>query len=1342
MKKIIFLPAILLVNGCFDSESYTTTPLNSAPIIETITPITVLVDSTITNTINASDLDGDPLTYTLVNQPSWASLSGNQLTLTPNRSNAGQHQFQITVSDGSLTATSPISVQVALPMTPIDPDAVNHAPVIEPIASITAVAERSLTSTINASDLDGDPLTYALVNQPSWASLSGNQLTLTPNRSNAGQHQFQISVSDGSLTATSPISVQVALPMTPVDPDAVNHAPVIEPVAPITASAHSPTHTEIRASDADGDALTYQLIDHPEWVTLEGSTLVATPSWEHEGQHTFAISVSDGSLSDQTPITLDVIATRHRVSTSVNGEGAISPTEREVVEGLNATFTLTPNASHQLVSVQGCGGVLNGLEYHVTNVITDCQIEAQFEHNAKVALQTGDHNQASLEELTHYGQTLFNHIGVSHQALLEQLYHGISVPLTWDPTHDSAYARNLRPSQTFAALNSTNNGAGEPSKEGLVFAGSEGNQKYAYLGANLFVHNRTGPLDQFGKNLLGWLSNKPLNDVKAQLSIVTAHLSSASDSYWFQHNEQLKIWLDENLSGQYHTHPARECDGTALLGCLQTQQPDILILSHRDSGTTYAEIEPAITYAKQQGIAVMLVNYSRGEYSELLAPLIDDMGLVIHNNYWSKHKIANFDTQAPYIFPTELSNASQLLVRLATGEFEPSSLEPCNLNFLLCTEAPFVEVFKAGADWYRTSAIYADGLGVDPFADDAFSPLKIGLLIADKFRQQIDYPIHFDEQQEWQQALFADWVVSYTRANNQAQPDLGEYIIDKALVTKGNMAHYAYPELTSERQQVSVPYSGQWTSTGWYALPGQKVTITRHDNSDSQAYVKLHYARDKTNRVFENNIYRAPIELTTERLKIPAQGSVTFSTPYGAPIYIKISNGDMQVDISATGIAKHPAVLDFGDPAQLTNFERILNETEIPHVDLKNAGAEQHLRRDRFMGALGEAYPTVADLLRGIKTDHIGNLYTLAGYKLPGQSLVETLPSDVSSICTGLFGDDCVDDTLHVRTNIQHANYDQNAQCGFGCAGNPWDSGTNITPTGWLDNHELGHNLQTHRLNVAFAEERNKNQWHKYEGRATENSVNIFPYYVLWKSHYIRDGKTTTIKDSHMNHKDVFNVVMSDILNLTDSSGSRVLFDRSCTVYPDGISRFVAPWQSNAYAVHNSYRMGFYIQLLLQIEQFEIAGKPLDMGYHIYTLMYLHDRIFGKYAKTEALWNEHRTKLGFSLFDYTNAGVYGEGKNITSMPGNDFMLVALSFYTQKDWRPYFDMFGLHYTDLAAQQVTLHAGENAIQMGMYVLEEDLPPRELSKGVDWLPLNFSDTTTLWPRNGSSPADCLTH
>ncbi|MGL4895464.1 MAG: ImpA family metalloprotease, partial [Shewanella sp.] len=447
---------------------------------------------------------------------------------------------------------------------------------------------------------------------------------------------------------------------------------------------------------------------------------------------------------------------------------------------------------------------------------------------------------------------------------------------------------------------------------------------------------------------------------------------------------------------------------------------------------------------------------------------------------------------------------------------------------------------------------------------------------------------------------------------NLAQADLGEYVTDRANLSKGTNAHYAYPATASERKTITVPYSGQWTTTGWYALPGQTIKFSRLDNTNANVEIKLNYHRRNTNRAFEQKVYRAPLELAQQRIKLAKGQSIEFSTPYGGPVYLYISGGEgaLSVDINAQNVAKHPSIMDFSNPAEITAFNDKIQNTELPHVDLRTEGAEQHLRRDRFMNAIGGNVPDVNALLNSIVDDHINSVYTLAGLKIQGKSLTESLPADVLSSCQALFGQDCTDASLHTRTIIQHANYDQNAHCGSGCSGNPWDAAWNISPTGWGDNHELGHNLQTNRLNVQYATAANSDNWTGYGSRAGENSNNIFPYVVKWKTHYLRDGNTDIIKDGHMNHKDLFYVFMSDAAGTTDTSGKRVVFGANCKVLDIGEDRYTAPWASNAYAVHNGYRMAFYIQMALKAHGMTLSdGTTLTNGFNLFTLLYQHSRI-------------------------------------------------------------------------------------------------------------------------------------
>ncbi|QOL25856.1 hypothetical protein LP316_00610 [Thalassotalea sp. LPB0316] len=958
------------------------------------------------------------------------------------------------------------------------------------------------------------------------------------------------------------------------------------------------------------------------------------------------------------------------------------------------------------------------------------------DENAKLAIEREDHSLATADELIDFSLAQTQAIDQTKFTIIEQLYDDTD-QISWHPTHDSAFFSAYLPEHTFPALSSTHHHNGSPSEVGLVMVGEQRAHRYAAMAANLLAVDVSESTIRFTRSLFAWLVGD--QNAKRQLNIVTAHVPSKADSWYFPHNEKIREWLSQNYSDNYTINDENSCDGEELLGCLERQQPDILLISDIDrQAQGYRAIEQAIEYAKAQNIPVLISNYRRGP-SEFLAPLYRYMGLSGSNNYWSKHHVIGADVND--MKKSDFTQVNQLLENLRSDSFDNSVLAGCTGNFIYCKTDEFEQAFKTGADWFRESAINLDNAGINPFEHDTWALLKAGVLLADKYRQAIDYPIEFDQASLWQRAMFADWVVNYSRENNLAQPDLGEYVIDKNLVVLNDNANYKRVNTVSERQTISVPYSGQWTTTGWYVQPGQKITLTRHDNNPASLQIKLNYHRSNTNRAFKHQVYRGPLELSQQRLSLTAGDSLSFSSPYGGPLYFNIASNDSElaVDVSAQNVAKHPTVTNFNDDTQIALFEKTLANTELPHVDLKAFGAEQHLRRDRFLGAINEEYPSVKALLKAIQEEHINAVYTLAGFKVDGLALAQSLPKDVQLICGEMSSlPDCLDEQLHIRRNIQHANYDQNAHCGSGCSGNPWDSSGNISPSGWLDNHELGHNLQTNRLNVAYVASENRNNYVDYSSRAGENSNNIFPYFVKWHSHYISHGNSQPLTDGHTNHKDVFNVFMSDALQLTNDNNERVIFDRQCKLMPDGESRYVAPWRSNDYAAYNSYRMSFYIQMALHFDKQNIQGQLLANGFSVYTLLYQHSRIFGKYADSETDWLSMRERLGFSQFPYAEHASYG-GKTVSHIPGNDFMVITLSKLANQDWRPYFDMYGLYYSDLANQQIDLANYSTKIPMGLYLLETEMPDRSMTDNMTFLPLNPNDGTTLW-RDGSSPKECL--
>ncbi|WP_018690912.1 ImpA family metalloprotease [Algicola sagamiensis] len=1032
------------------------------------------------------------------------------------------------------------------------------------------------------------------------------------------------------------------------------------------------------------------------------------------------------------------------IKTRIGSGGAIFPEFQTVQVGEKAVFSMKLSPGFTVSHVEGCGGVRRKLQYDILSATQNCTVEVTVLKKAVHAIQNEDHQLASQEELIAYSLTQIQATKQKHESLIETLYQGID-QISWHPSSDSVTFGTYKPELTFQILRSTQKEEGEASAKGLMYVGEQAQHRYAAMSANMFYVNRSKETTQLLKNTMQWLTQTEEN---AYLNVVTAHISSREDSDYFPHNEGIRKWLKEVYPNRHSINDANTCDDIAMLHCLESRKPDILILSNLDRNKVgYVGIKAAIEYAKANRIPLFYSNYYRNEIP-FTQQIHRYMGLTASNNYWSEHLARGITKDKMKQFDT-FDDVTVLLKNLKANVLDKTALEACKGNFLRCNEAGFLANFKAGADWYRAHAIIYDKVGENVFETPA-TLLPAGLLLADKYRSHIDYPIALNETSAWQQAMFADWAVSYLRKKNTPQPDLGAFIVDSSQVEKNKSAHYDYPAPKQDSKTFSILKSNQWTTTGWYAVPGRIIRLKRTDESSATVRVKLNYHRSNTNRAYQTHRYLFPLEVMQNRIMLPPGETVTFSTPYGGPIYVEMSGEEMpiSVEINAQGVVHHPVITDFKNLEQLSNFQKTMARTSLPHVDLRMADAEMHLRRDRLVEGIAGKVTDLKMLLDSIEHDHINRVYTLAGFKRQGTTLEDSLPKDVQSICRRLLGSsDCFDPVLHTRKKIQHANYDENAHCGGACSGNPWDSSWYIDPLGWGDNHELGHNLQVTRLNVHYVPEEKRDRWDAYSSRARENSNNIFPYYVKWYAHYMRDKQTTTITDGHMNQKYAFFAFMSDAAKVKNAEGQRVVFTPSCDVMDEGEDRFTAPWKSNKYAAHNGYRMAFYIQMALRAHVMQLAqNERFENGFHLFTLLYQHERIFGKYARSQSAWDQAKDRLGFSEFPYQGHAVYGGhlgNRTVSSMPGNDFMLVSLSVMTEKDWRPYFDMFGLRYSSLAEKQVIKNAKKGKVRMGLYVLESDLPPATMSQGLTFLPLDTGNPSTIWPRakagDIASPMDC---
>ncbi len=270
------------------------TNTNDAPTISGTPATTVAEDSAYSFTPTGADDDGDTLTYAITNMPSWASFSTatGALTGTPANADVGDYEdIVISVTDGIIaTPVGLASFDIAVTNT-------NDAPTLSGTPATSVAEDSAYSFTPTGADDDGDTLTYAITNLPSWASFSTTTgaLTGTPVNADVGDHEdIVISVTDGI------IATPVALPAFAIEVTNTNDAPTLSGTPATSVAEDSAYSFTPTAEDADGDRLTWAITNMPLWASFDTTTgaLTGTPANEHVGDYEdIVISVTDNNIA-------------------------------------------------------------------------------------------------------------------------------------------------------------------------------------------------------------------------------------------------------------------------------------------------------------------------------------------------------------------------------------------------------------------------------------------------------------------------------------------------------------------------------------------------------------------------------------------------------------------------------------------------------------------------------------------------------------------------------------------------------------------------------------------------------------------------------------------------------------------------------------------------------------------------------------------------------------------------------------------------------------------------------------------------------------------------------------
>ncbi len=328
------------------------TTANHAPVISG-TPTTSLTAGTAYSfRPTASDADGDALTFSVTNKPTWASFSASTGALTGSPTAGTYGSIVISVSDGKASASLPaFTIAVA---------AANRAPVISGAPATTATVGTAYAFTPTASDADGDALTFSIANKPAWASFNASNGALSGTPSAEGSTSgIVISVSDGKASAS------LAAFNVTVSP--ANQAPTISGTPATTADTGAVYSFKPAASDADGDTLGFSVQNKPSWASFDSTTgtLSGTPTSAVVNSN-IVIGVTDGRASASLPaFSITVTAVNHAPTisgapstTATTGTAyTFKPTAADA-DGDALTFSVTGKPAW--ASFDGATGALAG----------------------------------------------------------------------------------------------------------------------------------------------------------------------------------------------------------------------------------------------------------------------------------------------------------------------------------------------------------------------------------------------------------------------------------------------------------------------------------------------------------------------------------------------------------------------------------------------------------------------------------------------------------------------------------------------------------------------------------------------------------------------------------------------------------------------------------------------------------------------------------------------------------------------------------------------------------------------------------------------------------------------
>ena len=796
-----------------------------------------------------------------------------------------------------------------------------------------------------------------------------------------------------------------------------------------------------------------------------------------------------------------------------------------------------------------------------------------------------------------------------HRDMRSTLFQGVR-ELTWDPSHDTALLATLPGSGVPILRSNATLRNGYEGGAVIAVGGTRPGRHTLALGSSPFrTWRRSGSMDpgmeRFTRNAVAWLANGTDSE---DLKVVTTGLS---ESYYFPDRAATRAWFEDRWPGTVDINDAEACDGVALATCL-AEKPDLVIVS---TGVTPAELA-LLEDAADDGVGLLYLHKDGHAVEHTAATLALFGAQFVQDGYWPYVTLDRVDPRDG----SKPSESDALALRdLARSLAKGTSA----VDFSACTDddgcpaASEARALMDRLDRLRGALGTFDRAGLPLFDQDGHELLKALVLLGDRIRADVSYPIDRSRSLDMTAALFADSTSIGLRRRSLPALDLG---------------NHGRPSLSvvAARASVDLTSRSDYRSAGVYALPGQTFTVTRTDDQDVGTHVRINLVRASATHPFDPDGYTRPMHASSRDLPIAPGQTLSITSVHGGPVFIRFDENDLQTRFEFDGVGRHPVWRSADDDAA---FTLAVDAGDYDWAEILTDGFEVHSRLDKMRETLqrGQSPARIAALSARNFTDHA---HALAGFV--GRGITERDDIHGWARREGL--------GLHEIDTVKHMNADQ-ATCGYGCSGNPYDAYWAFDPVGHGDLHELGHGLERPRM--------------QFDGQERHTITNPYSYFA--KANYLLEGGETDCQ----------------------SLPFETLYDRAVAAQNTS-----DPGQSMRAHDHGSWSYGVAVNLQTWANASRI-GATADR-WSMLGRLHVLEREFSSAIGSDGEWAEKHELLGFSGWSRGDARALGN---------NDVMLVLASRAIGRDMRAWYELWGHEFGDRASSHVA-RAGYEAFPLTWY------------------------------------------